>query len=85
MTCVFAQSGFLSVVETTYLGIVLMRSEYGSPERVGQTGAKPSYVRRPISTASQASSRSVWICIGALVVRPVEEATGAAPRSRRRG
>jgi hypothetical protein len=30
------------VVETTYLGIVLMRSEYGSPERVGHTGAKPS-------------------------------------------
>ena len=38
----FAHSGFSSVVETTYLGIVLMWSEYGSPERVGQTGANPS-------------------------------------------
>ena len=27
MTVVFAQSGSVSVVETTYLGIVLMRSE----------------------------------------------------------
>ena len=42
ITCVFAHSGSSSVVETTYLGIVLMWSEYGSPERVGQTGANPS-------------------------------------------
>ena len=42
ITRVLAHSGSSSVVETTYFGIVLMRSEYGSPERVGQTGAKPS-------------------------------------------
>ena len=62
MTVVFAQSGSFSVVETTYLGIVLMRSDNGSPDRVCQTGAKLSYVRRPISTASHDISRSVWIC-----------------------
>jgi hypothetical protein len=32
----------LQLVDTTYLGIALMWSEMGSPERVGQTGAKPS-------------------------------------------
>ena len=42
MTRVLFHSGSRSVVETTYLGIELMRSETGSPERVGQTGAKPS-------------------------------------------
>ncbi|MGW0230262.1 hypothetical protein ACWDWO_18260 [Actinopolymorpha singaporensis] len=30
---VFAQSGSFGVVETTYFGIVLIRSLYGSPER----------------------------------------------------
>ena len=42
MTWVLFHSGSLSVVETTYFGIALIWSETGSPERVGQTGAKPS-------------------------------------------
>jgi hypothetical protein len=62
ITVVFAQSGSLSVLETTYFGIVFMRSEIASPDLVCHTGANPSYVRRPISTASQAISRPVWIC-----------------------
>jgi len=42
MTSVLAHSGSVSVVETTYLGTVLIRSEYGSPDRVGDTGANAS-------------------------------------------
>ena len=42
ITLVFAQLGFSSVVETTYFGIVLMRSENGSRERACHAGAKPS-------------------------------------------
>ena len=42
ITWVLFHSGSFSVVETTYFGIALIWSETGSPERVGQTGAKPS-------------------------------------------
>jgi hypothetical protein len=42
MTWVLFHAGSRSVVDTTYFGIASMRSEYGSPDRVGHTGAKPS-------------------------------------------
>jgi hypothetical protein len=42
ITVVLFHSGFVRVEETTYLAIELMWSLRGSPERVGQTGAKPS-------------------------------------------
>jgi hypothetical protein len=61
MTSVFAHSGSVSVVDTTTLRIVLIRSEYGSPLRADHAGKKESYVRRPMRTMSQLSSRSVWI------------------------
>src|SRR5437879_4154462 len=63
ITVVLFQSGSRSVDETTYLVMLLIRALYGSPDRVGHTGAKTSYVRRPIRTASQANSRSVWMVV----------------------
>ena len=65
MTVVLFHSGSRSVEETTYLRMPLIWSLAGSPDRVGQTGAKPSYVRRPITRASQDSRRSVWIASAA--------------------
>src|SRR5215218_932973 len=72
ITVVFAHSGSVSVVETTYLVIVFMRSDKGSPERVCQTGAKPSWVRLPISTASQASQQARLELAAALVGRALD-------------
>src|SRR3954451_6811854 len=60
ITRVLFHSGSCSVVETTYLGIALNWSENGSPERLDQTGAKPSYVCRPMSMASHENSSSPW-------------------------
>jgi hypothetical protein len=39
------------VFETTYLGVLLMRSVYGSPLRLGHAAANPSYVPRRSSSA----------------------------------
>src|SRR3954467_12932411 len=46
-----AQPGFSSVEDTTYLGIVLNLSA-NSPSLDGHAAAKPSYVTRPSSSAS---------------------------------
>ena len=42
ITSVLAHSGSANVVDTTTLRIVLIRSEYGSPLRLVQAGAKAS-------------------------------------------
>src|SRR4051812_23019099 len=52
------QSARSSDRDTTYLGIELNLSEYGSPERDGHAAAKPSYVTRPSSIAWASSSTS---------------------------
>ena len=65
-------SGSLSVDETTYLAIELMCSLTGSPERVGHTGAKASFVRRPISNASQPRSSSACISSPLLPRLPID-------------
>src|SRR6266852_3798903 len=69
MIVLLRHSAFLRVDDTTYLAILLIWSLYGSPDRVGHTAAKPSYVRRPMRTVSHEDSRSVWIA------RPASSAT----------
>ena len=41
MTCELFQVGSVSVLETTHFSIASMSSEYGSPDIVVHTGAKP--------------------------------------------
>src|SRR5713226_3620731 len=53
------QSAFLRVEDTTYLGMLLNLSENGSPLLDGQAAAKPSYVTRPSSSASESSTSSI--------------------------
>jgi hypothetical protein len=40
ITVVLFHSGSVSVLETTYLAMLLIRSLYGSPDRAIQAGAK---------------------------------------------
>ncbi len=70
ITIVLFHVGSVSVLETTYFGRAFMRSAMGSPAIAENTGAKPSYVRRPITIASLRSSRSCWILLPASVKPP---------------
>src|SRR3989442_12260858 len=55
MRCELFQSSFFNVLEATYFGMLLKRSANPSGSfRSGQAAAKPSYVTRPSSRASEA-------------------------------
>src|SRR5260370_11227723 len=59
ITVVVFRSGSRSVLDTTNLVMLLIRSLYGSPDPAIHAAAKPAQVCPPISTASQAKSRPV--------------------------
>src|SRR5256712_1627463 len=55
MRCELFQSSFFNVLEATYFAMLLKRSANPSGSfRSGQAAAKPSYVTRPSSRASEA-------------------------------
>src|SRR5918994_1166046 len=56
-TVVLFHAGFSRVEETTYLGMLLNLSA-NSPSLDGQAAAKPSYVTRPSSSASDSRASS---------------------------
>src|SRR6266513_6147584 len=60
----FCHSACVSVVETTYLGILFMRSPKSPVSvMVGHAFAKPSYVTRPSNCTSEEKSSSRLYCI----------------------
>src|SRR4051794_28390644 len=64
MTCELFHAGSDSVDDTTYLGMLLnLSAKPPSPARSGHAAAKPSYVTRPSSRASDAivSSSLYWL------------------------
>src|SRR4051812_530343 len=70
ITVVFAQSGSVSVVETTYVRIVLMRSEAGSPLRACRQTRTP---RRCAGPGRRRRQQEVGLDLAAaLIGRPLD-------------
>ena len=74
----FVHSGSVSVEDTTYLGMVLNLSA-NPPSRPGHAAAKPSYVRRPSSSAS--ASIVSWV-LNSSPSSPRSNSNDQAPRTK---